>query len=380
MVESTEALPRRRGRQARVAWPVEAWPEPDRLAWARANTVGDLLDDGGAAADWREATLRSAVGAYGRWLAHLEAEGALDRAVGPADRVTPEAIRRYLAVLEPACSSTTVASYIAVLVMTLKTLAPEHDWTWLSQVQARLQRRATPSRDKRPRIVPAAELFALGLDLMAEAEAAPAGNAVDAALAFRDGLMIALLATRPLRQRNLLAIETGRHLLQVGEGWLLTFGGEETKTHRPLEVTVPRALQAPLDRYLRHWRPLLLGIGRRRNPDGRGQAAGERLWVTIDGTAVSAGAQQKALAHRTRARFGRVVNVHLFRDCAATSIAAEDPDHVRMAAQLLGHASLRTTERYYVVANTRSALRRHHDRIREIRLGAGPGSVRAGRE
>jgi integrase len=146
-----------------------------------------------------------------------------------------------------------------------------------------------------------------------------------------------------------------------------------------LEFTVPQALHAPLDRYLRHWRPLLLAIGRRRNPDGRGQAAGERLWVTRDGTAVSVGAQQKALAQRTRARFGRVVNVHLFRDCAATSIAAEDPDHVRLAAQLLGHASLHTTERYYIAANTRSALRRHHDRIREIRLGAGPGSRRAGR-
>ena len=88
---------------------------------------------------------------------------------------------------------------------------------------------------------------------------------------------------------------------------------------------------------------------------------------------------QKALAHRTQARFGWVVNVHLFRDCAATSIAAEDPDHVRMAAQLLGHASLQTTERYYIAANTRSALRLHHDRIREIRLGTGPGSRRAGR-
>ncbi len=379
MVENTEAPPRRRGRPARVAWPVEAWPEPDRLAWARATAAGDLLDDGGAAADWREATRRSAVGAYGRWLAHLEAGGALDSAAGPAERVTPEAIRRYLAVLQSACSSTTVASYIAVLAMTLKALAPERDWTWLSQVQARLQRRAAPSRDKRARIVPAAELFALGLDLMAEAEAALEGDEVDAALAFRDGLMIALLATRPLRQRNLLAIEIGRHLLQVGEGWLLAFGGDETKTRRPLEFTVPRALHAPLDRYLRHWRPLLLEIGRRRHPDGRGRAAGDRLWVTIDGTAVSAGAQQKALAHRTRARFGRIVNVHLFRDCAATSIAAEDPDHVRMAAQLLGHAAPQTTERYYIAANTRSALRRHHDRVLSIRRGTSRGPGRAAR-
>ncbi len=123
--------------------------------------------------------------------------------------------------------------------------------------------------------MPAAALFALGLDLMAEAEAMPAGGEIEAALAFRDGLMVALLATRPLRQRNLLAIEIGRHLLQVGEGWLLAFEDKETKTRRPLEFTVPQALHAPLDRYLRHWRPLLLAIGRRRHPDGRGRAAGD---------------------------------------------------------------------------------------------------------
>ena len=93
--------------------------------------------------------------------------------------------------------------------------------------------------------------------------------------------------------------------------------------------------------------------------------------MTIDGTPVSTGAQQKALARRTQARLGRVMNVHLFRDCAATTIAAEDPDHVRVAARLLGHASLQTTERYYVIADTRVALRRHQDQVRALRRGEG---------
>jgi hypothetical protein len=58
---------------------------------------------------------------------------------------------------------------------------------------------------------------------------------------------------------------------------------------------------------------------------------------------------------------------------------AEDPDHVRMAARLLGHASLQTTERYYIAANTRSALRRHHDRVLSIRRGTSRGPGRAAR-
>ena len=55
-----------------------------------------------------------------------------------------------------------------------------------------------------------------------------------------------------------------------------------------------------------------------------------------------------------------------------TTIAVDDPEHVLMAAQLLGHATLQTTERHYVAANTRAALDRHHDLIRTIRKSASP--------
>ena len=41
------------------------------------------------------------------------------------------------------------------------------------------------------------------------------------------------------------------------------------------------------------------------------------------------------------------VNPHLFRDCAATTIATADPKHVSMIASLLGHSNGRTGEAYY---------------------------------
>ena len=44
---------------------------------------------------------------------------------------------------------------------------------------------------------------------------------------------------------------------------------------------------------------------------------------------------------------GRAINPHLFRDCAATSIAIDDPGHVGIACRLLGHRAASTTERYY---------------------------------
>lgn len=362
-----------RGR--RVAWPVEAWPEPDRRAWARASEPAGLLDDAGAADGWRDASRRSAVGAYGRFLAFLAARGALEPAAGPGGRVTPASVERYVAAVRASCASVTAASYVGTLGMTVQAMVPERDWAGLWRVQARLQRLTRLSRNKRARVVPAVDLVTLGFDLMAEAEGLAPAAPRQAALAYRDGLMIALLASRPVRQGNFLAIEIGRHLLRLGEGWLLRSEGEETKTRRPLELPLPAALDGALARYLGHVRPLLLELGRRRFPLGRARAAGQRLWVSGDGTPCTAGALQKLLAKRTTARFGRVINTHLFRDCAATSIATDDPDHVLLAAQLLGHATLRTTERHYVVADTRVALGRHHDLIRAIR-GSAPGAGR----
>lgn len=40
-----------------------------------------------------------------------------------------------------------------------------------------------------------------------------------------------------------------------------------------------------------------------------------------------------------------------------------DPEHVRMAAPLLGHASFTTTERHYILAKNRNALRLHQETI-----------------
>jgi integrase/recombinase XerD len=62
----------------------------------------------------------------------------------------------------------------------------------------------------------------------------------------------------------------------------------------------------------------------------------------------------------TRAAFGQPVNPHLFRDVAATTVSLEDPAHVRMAAQLLGHATFATTERYYRMSRSVEAARAYH--------------------
>jgi integrase/recombinase XerD len=72
---------------------------------------------------------------------------------------------------------------------------------------------------------------------------------------------------------------------------------------------------------------------------------------------MSANGIYNRITRLTLKNLGRSVNPHLFRDCAATSLAIEDPRHVRIAANLLGHRRFRTTERFYNQANNIEASR-----------------------
>jgi site-specific recombinase XerC len=69
----------------------------------------------------------------------------------------------------------------------------------------------------------------------------------------------------------------------------------------------------------------------------------------------------------TQERFGEIINPHLFRDCAATSIAIEDSQHVRCVTTVLGHASLATSEKHYNQANALEASRRLQGHVLALR-------------
>ena len=74
---------------------------------------------------------------------------------------------------------------------------------------------------------------------------------------------------------------------------------------------------------------------------------GNALWVSSDGSPMEPRALYDIIVARTAEAYGTPISPHLFRDCASTSIAIEDPEHVRIASQILGHRSAATTERYY---------------------------------
>lgn len=347
----------------RQSLPLADWPVADREAYAAACRRGDPFEDGGGAAGWRPATHAGRTWAYGSWLSHLQRHAVdLEAEAGP-ERLTQESLTAYVRYLRGRCASSSVASLLGRLHGFVRAVWPGHDWHWLSEVYKREQRFAEPVRNKEARIVPQEDLLRLGCELMLRAEAVtmpPPGSVGPShpALLLRAGLLIALLAMRPLRRRNLLELAIGSTLRRTDEGWEIALPGTITKNHTPLVQTVPTVLVPPLEAYLALYRPRLAEVHGRGPASTQPHPPGNALWLSRWGAPLTYGGAGALVEQHTRERFGHHVNCHLFRDCAATSLAEDNPEHVRIAADLLGHRSFATTQRYYIAAGQRRALRR----------------------
>ena len=70
---------------------------------------------------------------------------------------------------------------------------------------------------------------------------------------------------------------------------------------------------------------------------------------------------------RTRREFGRGLFPHMFRDCAATAVAVDNPKHIGDASLILGHAEHSTTEKHYNHARSLDASRRHAAMLATLR-------------
>lgn len=327
----------------------EHWPERDRNAWKQALRPGGPLDDPGALYRHPAHRLRVLRAAYGRWLGYLVALGDGIVATG-LDRLLREDLAGYLDQLSVSLAPCTVRAYMTDLLTVARALCANRAFPDLHAATRHVWRTAVPVNDKRSRLRSPEELFELGLALM---DGAPKRSRVRALSAYRDGLIIALLAMRPVRLSNLACIEIDRHLKRYGERYWLIFTASEVKNRRPLEFPLPAELTARIDHYLNVIRPALL------EQSGRWKRkAADALWASSHGGSLRAGRIKEIVPKRIAARFGTPMNVHLFRDAAATFIATVDPVHVGIITTILGHNSALTAERYYNQATSLTAARR----------------------
>jgi site-specific recombinase XerC len=211
-------------------------------------------------------------------------------------------------------------------------------------------------------------LIALGIELM---DGAASETRTDqAARQYRDGLLIALLTTRPLRRRSLAALALDRHVKRVGTGYVLALDGERTKSGKPIEFPLPAWLSPYFERYLSHFRRLF--------PRAAEQQA---LWLSSRGGRLGAEAIYDRVCRRTETAFGFPIHPQLFRAIAATTIAREAPAKLTIARDLLTHANLATTAGFYARARTMESARKYAvllARLRSVTAPPGDGGSRHG--
>ena len=337
-----------------VCLKIAAWPARDREIWlAAAKSVG-LLDETTAASDWSPSTLRKTANGYGHWLRWLMDSGCLDANAPASSRVTRDGVAAYIQFLtEAGLKPYSQVNRIQELHDALRVLDPQSPLCWLSRVLAILRARARPQNDKAARLRSPADLITLGRSLMRTADETKDWSAQRRAVWFRDGLIIALLASRPLRMRNFTSIQIGKHLVETHGSYWLVFPASEMKARQPFELTFPDQLLGALHTYLDHYRPILL-LGE----TGHVPSDQNALWVSEMGTAMEQGNLGVRIRKHTARAFGGSVTPHWFRDAAATEIAMSNPTHMDDAHRVLGHSSPTTTERYYNQARSFDAAQR----------------------
>jgi integrase len=369
--------------------PFPEWPGQDQVLWQALIQPGaTVLDDSGPFASLAPQSRAMKLVTYSNWLTFIRLRHPALWTESATTRVTPVIVDEWFAQLGQLVASCTRLMHAESLLTVMTGAAPAADWGWLRRAVARLRHDAEPGNRKAGRVRSSALLVSLGLRLMAEVEAADTATptavtvttatgaavrtttsgraALWRAVRYRDGLMIALLALRPLRLRNLVGLELGRTLCAGKDSeYGIVFGASETKTGKPIEIGWPADLEPQLRRYLDRYRPRLLGRG-----------ISPMLWIGWFGRPMADQIVHHAITGRTRKELGVPINPHLFRDCAVTTIATEDPGHIGIASSLLGHSNTKTTDRHYRQASSISASRHYQAARAELRAQLRPGADR----
>jgi integrase len=202
------------------------------------------------------------------------------------------------------------------------------------------------------KVADSADLFSLGISLVESALHDELQHR-ETALRYRDGLIIALLAARPIRAANLASMMVGKHLVARGDAYWLSFDAFETKTHVPIHVAVPRLLSTYISTYLSAVRTKISV----RN------ALHEWVWCGIRGDRLSTQMIYTRIVRHTREGLGTPTSPHRFRHAAATKQALVDPAHVTDGYFLLGHSSYHATEKSYNLASTNDGAQKLAERL-----------------
>jgi len=343
----------------RLSLPLEEWPHQDREAFERALQTGELFTSQGLAAHWAPATRTWAIKGYGHWLRHLQLIGSLDDQLPPTARASAVVLRGYVGGLKEQLAPASVVGRMRALIEVLRVIDPRGDYELVRRICNVTRVRAGSGRDKRENLVAPSELYFAGIARM-QRNHSLAKDGTAAAIKYGDGLMMAMLAVKPVRRKNLVGTRIGEHLKKAAVGtYEWRFAAHETKTKQAIFVELPASLTPHLDYWLNTVRQVLL----------RGKQC-HSLWVTTVGTSMAIDTAYGRFCKATTDELGKRINPHLVRHIVATGIALSMPESVRITPMVLDHRTDQTSQQYYNLADTLSASAQYVNHLERLRRRA----------
>jgi hypothetical protein len=190
--------------------------------------------------------------------------------------------------------SVTVHGSIAKLRRAAELLNPSIDLAWLRDIENDLALEMRPA-SKFHRIVDSDVIIDAGLILMEEADAANQKTALDRAILYRNGLMIALLALCPIRPKNFSSLVLDQNIRRIGDNWLIVLSANETK-ETGSDIRPVRPFLTPyIDRYLSAHRPAF-------------KCASKAFWAGRYGKPLGYSAVENIVTETTRQRVGVAIS------------------------------------------------------------------------
>ena len=346
--------------------PLSSWPDDDQRAWAEACRPTQRLRLGGRASHMKPVIQDDLARRYGYFLWTLMRAGQLDLGALRGAQVTPDAVARFIALVEPHWGSVTRSQSVFKLRRMTEILAPERDLVWLRAIEADLRAQARPER--RRENVTSNELLQAGEVLFKDAESATHLSPKKRACLARNGLMVALLAVRPIRHKNFGELTLGTSFRRIDGSWWIILEAENTKGGRVDERQVPEYLNPLVERYLATYRPILLARQAATSDCDRAQAKATRLlpdcsleemsgplWIAVTGEPLTYSAVGAAITDTVEATIGVRLSPHAFRRAVRTTVTYTDGEHRGLTQGVLQHNSTRVGDEHYDSASSRRA-------------------------
>lgn len=284
---------------------------------------------------------------YGRFLCFLHQHGWLDPELPPLKRVTRHCLRVYFRNLKAAGNADyTIIGRFSELTTALRIMAPGCNVSWVRKPDG-VTIYALLAKQRRPMLAPDSGVaFRWAIEMMGEARARyeQRSHRIDL-IEYRDGLLLAIFASRGRRLRSMALPRIGHELVQCNGHFRVELASHQVKTPKPDSFNLPEELSPYVFHYLQYVRPRLL----------RGQSH-DALWVSLKGSPLTEKAIENQVFKRTRKRFGQGFGPHRFRHAIATTAVLRDPAHPGLAAGLLGISGRVVEEHYRLAGQSKAAM------------------------